>query len=363
MNQAKSIKGRILVAAMSGGVDSSVAAALMKESGAEIIGVTLRMKTCDDSRERTRSCCGLDDNTQARMAAATLGIPHYFHDVRDLFRTEVLVPTWEEYHRGRTPNPCILCNAKLKFGTLLDFARTLGADGIITGHYAILNQTPDGRPLLCRGTDDRKNQTYFLSQLTLDQLAHSFFPLGAMNKTEVRSKAAELGLANARKAESQDACFGYAGERFSTTLERLFGGGETMQGEIVTPDGRVVARHDGIHRFTIGQRKGLNIAFGEPAYVTAIDARTGRVTVSTDPQDLMTCTLQASGMNWLESPGEEFLCTAQIRYQQTPVSARVVRHGEKSLELHFPEPVRAVTPGQAVVLYRGDQVLGGGWID
>jgi tRNA-specific 2-thiouridylase len=357
------LSGTTLVAAMSGGVDSSVAAALMQEAGATVIGVTLKMKTCDDSRERTKSCCGLDDNIQARMAAKTLGIPHYFHDVRDRFSEEILRHTWNEYHRGRTPNPCILCNARLKFGALLDYAHSLGATGVITGHYAILDPGEDGHNRLRRGLDDRKNQTYFLSQLTQDQLDHAYFPLGRMEKSKVRELAAERGLSNAEKTESQDACFGYADERFSTTLERLFAEGAVDGGEIITLDGTVVAHHSGIHNFTIGQRKGLGVAMGDPAYVTHIDGETQRVTISTNPNDLLKKSLTASGMNWLDRPGDEFPCMAQVRYQQRPVPATARVDGAGDLTLHFDEPVRAVTPGQAVVLYRDDQVLGGGWID
>lgn len=353
-------KGK-LIAAMSGGVDSSVAAAHYVKLGYEVIGVTLKMKACDDTKEKTKSCCGVDDNIQARLVASKLGISHYFLDVRPEFKEKVLSYTWNEYAIARTPNPCVRCNHFLKFGALLEYADKVGADGVITGHYANLERGEDGNNRLIRGKDDIKNQTYFLCMLTQDQLNRSYMPLGQYSKPEVREMARELGLTNAEKQESQDACFGYKGETFATTLSRYFD--QTMpEGDIITEDGKVVGHHKGIHHFTIGQRKGHGVALGKPAYVVKIDAETNTVEVSTDSSLLMETKLEGIKMNWLQVPGNEFRCKAQIRYNQRPMDATVIRVGDTQAIIEFDEPVRAITSGQALTLYDNDVVLAGGWI-
>ena len=351
-----------LVAALSGGVDSSVAAALMQQQGYEIIGVTLRLRSCDDSNEKRKSCCGADDNIQAGLVAGILNIPHYFHDVKPLFTEQVLRYAWNEYAAGRTPNPCIMCNNHLKFGALWDFARQIGAAGIITGHYSRLEHDSDGCPRLLRGQDSVKDQTYFLAFLTLEQLAFTHFPLGGMNKTEVRELAKQFGLPNASKKESQDACFGYPGESFPVTLQHLFDE-KAPQGNIVDDNGNILKAHHGIHDFTIGKRKGLGIALGKPAYVIGIDRDSGDVVLSTDSNKLLSTKLYCRNFNWLISPPDRLNCQVQVRYNQRPVEAQLINLPDNSGKVTFAEPIRAVTPGQAIVFYQGDLVLAGAWID
>ncbi len=354
-------KKKRLIAGLSGGVDSSVAAAICQEQGYEVIGVTLKMKTCDDSRERTKACCGIDDNIQARLVANKLEIPHYFLDVRDQFREKILQYAWDEYKIAKTPNPCILCNYYLKFGALLSYAKSLGADGVITGHYAILERDKNNNNKIFKGVDEKKNQTYFLCALTQEQLNHCYMPLGEYTKTEVRKIAEKLDLPSAQKAESQDACFGYKGETFANTLSRFFEN-ELPPGDIVTEDGKIVGKHNGIHNFTIGQRKGHGIALGKPAYVIKIDAVTNIITLSTDREKLFSRKLEADNMNWLEVPGDEFRCYAQIRYNQQAKKATVKRIGEKKAIVEFDEGVSAITAGQAIALYENNKLLAGGWI-
>jgi tRNA-specific 2-thiouridylase len=347
---------------MSGGVDSSVAAALYLERGYKIIGVTLKMKTCDDSREKTKSCCGLDDNIQVRLVAEKLGIPHRFIAVREEFSEQVLSYAWNEYKNGRTPNPCVLCNHFLKFGTVLNrFARELGAEGIITGHYAVINREIPGKARLFKGSDNEKDQTYFLSALTQDQLNHCYMPLGEMTKPEVRAIAARLELPNAAKKESQDACFGFKGETFAQTLARFFNE-NPRPGQIVDENGTVLGHHDGIQFFTIGQRKGLGIALGKPAYVVAIDSQKCQVKVSTNPDLLLTDKFAANAMNWLDFDSDSLECEVQTRYRQQLQPAKVYRQGDRAI-VELAKPLASVTPGQRLAIYKHGQLLGGGWIE
>ena len=302
-----------VVVAMSGGVDSSVAAALLVEQGFEVIGVTLRL-VGDGSR-----CCSLDDAEDARRVAENLGIRFYVADHADAFRREVMEPFADAYLAGRTPIPCVGCNQRFKFRHLLERARALGAVAVATGHYARIERDPaSGTLSLLRGIDARKDQSYFLFDLRPEQLAQIRFPVGALGKDEVRARARALGLGTADKPESQELCFVPDGDT-AAAVERLRPGRAPGAGEVVDETGRVVGRHEGIHRFTVGQRRGLAIALGERVYVKSIDAARNRVTIA---------------------PGDA-------------LGARVV----------FDEPVSAVTPGQAAVFYDGDAVLGGGWID
>jgi len=354
--------GKTLIAAMSGGVDSSVAAALFLERGYKVIGVTLKMKTCDDSKEKTKSCCGLDDNIQARMVAEKLGIPHRFVAVREEFAEQILKYAWNEYKSGRTPNPCVLCNHFLKFGAVLSrFAAELGADGIITGHYAVVDREIPGKARLFKGSDTEKDQTYFLSALTQDQLNHCYMPLGEMTKPEVRAMAARLALPNAAKKESQDACFGYKGETFALTLSRYFNE-NPRPGEIVDENGRVLGRHEGVQFFTIGQRKGLGVALGKPAYVVDIDAKSARVKVSTDHNLLLTDKFTANSMNWLDFEHDSLECEIMTRYRQPLQVATVIRKGDTAV-VELAKPLASVTPGQRLAIYKNGQLLGGGWIE
>jgi tRNA-uridine 2-sulfurtransferase len=351
-----------IIAALSGGVDSSVAASIYLEKGFEVIGVTLKMKSCDDTKEKTKSCCGLDDNIQARSVAKKLGIPHYFLDVRKDFKEKILKYAWNEYKTARTPNPCILCNYYLKFGELFDLAKNIDAIGIITGHYAILRRDKNSNVKLFKGFDDNKNQAYFLSALTQEQLNHSYMPLGNFTKTEVRKIATKLELPNSKKQESQDACFGYRGETFSETLSRTFNS-PYIPGNIVTENGKIVGRHNGIHNFTIGQRKGLGVALGKPAYVIKIDSKSNIITVSTNPSLLFADKFTATKLNWLDFPCDQLECEVQTRYRQTPIKAVVTKTGEFQANVKLLTPSRAITPGQALAIYKGEQLIAGGWID
>lgn len=355
-------EGRTLVAAMSGGVDSSVAAALYRDMGFRVIGVTLKMKNCDDSREKTKSCCGLDDNIQARLVAEKLGIIHRFVSVREDFADRILRYAWDEYKSGRTPNPCVLCNHFLKFGSTLErFAHEVGAEGIITGHYAVINREIPDKARLFKGSDSEKDQTYFLSALTQKQLNFCHMPLGSMTKKEVRQMAEKLDLPNAAKKESQDACFGYKGETFALTLARFFNEAPAA-GNLVLEDGTVVGQHNGIEFFTIGQRKGLGVAFGKPAYVVAIKPTSQEVIISTDHDKLLCEKFTATDMNWLDFDTDSAECEVQTRYRQTLQPATVYRRGDQAV-VELKTPLSAVTPGQRLAIYRNNQLLGGGWIN
>ncbi|MCP4178208.1 MAG: tRNA 2-thiouridine(34) synthase MnmA [bacterium] len=355
-------KKQSIVVGLSGGVDSSVAASICVEQGFNVIGVTLKMKSCDDSKEKTKACCGLDDNIQARLVAEKLDIPHYFLDVREQFRDKVLQYAWNEYNTARTPNPCILCNFYLKFGALLDFAKKLGAIGIATGHYAIIKRDENNNAKLFKGIDDTKNQTYFLAALTQEQLNYSYMPLGELRKSEVRKIAEKLKFPNANKQESQDACFGYKGETFSQTLSRVFEY-SPKKGDIIDDHGKILGTHEGIQNFTIGQRKGLGVALGKPAYVSNINLKNNTVTLSTDPEKLLCNRFKAIKMNWLDFPYDKFECEVQTRYRQTPQPAVVHKIDSQNALVELIKPLRAVTPGQGLAVYNKEQLIAGGWID
>lgn len=352
-----------LVAAISGGVDSSVAAAIAIEQGCELIAVTLKMRSCENMPDKRKSCCGIEDDMFARGAAEKLGIPHYFLNVKEQFEGKILRNAWDEYSIGRTPNPCALCNRHLKFGALLDYAVKIGAAGIITGHYSKIKRNGEVVSLH-RGADPEKDQSYFLFGLTPEQLGKSFMPLGPFTKCEVREKARRFGLPNAEKTESQDACFGFRDETFSQTLCGLFKG-IPRKGLIKDKSGKIIGEHGGVHLFTVGQRKGLGIALGAPAYVVKILPESGDVIVSKDENDLFSDRLTASNLNWqaADFEGRNFKCLAQIRYRGKPVNAEVTPLPGGRIEAKFEKPLRAVTPGQAVVFYENDRLVGGGWID
>jgi tRNA-specific 2-thiouridylase len=340
-----------VVVAMSGGVDSTVAAALLVERGCEVIGVTLRLLQGEETAG--------DAVHEARAAADRLGIAHHVLDGRREFEELVLRRSWDEYARGRTPNPCVVCNARIKFGLLLDHARSLGATKIATGHYARLDATPTIR----RGVDRRKDQSYFLWALDARQLAAVLFPLGELTKQQVRDRARSLGLPNAERAESQDACFVRDDQQFAEELRRHFGE-PARSGVIVDEAGKVLGAHQGIHHFTIGQRRGLGVALGRPAWVAAIDAPDARVVLADDEHALLAHGLEAGGVVWHATPSNEpTTCEVQIRYRHPPAAAVVEHTGGATVRVRFAQPVKAVTPGQAVVFYDGDRVLGGGWIE
>lgn len=350
-----------IVVALSGGVDSSVAAAMLVERGFDVIGVTLRLLSCSDPTTMG-SCCDPDSVDSARDVAGQLGIPHYVLDDRREFEDLVLRPAWSEYKAGRTPNPCIRCNELIKFGFLLRKAQGLGADRVATGHYARLVQE-EKKLYLARGADKRKDQSYVLFSLSRKQRSRLLFPLGELTKSQVRQRAQEYGLSTASSAESQDACLRDEGGGFADALRRRVGTNSTA-GEVVDTRGRALGRHDGVHRFTIGQRKGLGISLGYRTWVVAIRAETGRVVVSSDPRDLLAEGLRATGFSWyIEPPIGQFRAHVQLGAHLTPVSA-VVHSGPGGCAIiRFDEPQRAVTPGQAAVLYQCDRIIGGGWIE
>jgi tRNA-specific 2-thiouridylase len=355
--------GETVVVAMSGGVDSSAVAGMLVRSGCRAIGATLVM--AQGVKPGTPALGSLDAATEARAVAEKIGIEHRTIDCAAAFREEVLAPSWREYDRGRTPSPCVVCNDRIKFRTLAALADEVGAQKIATGHYARIEPDPDGRGVaLLRGVDAIKDQSYFLHAVSMEHLRRSFLPLGGLTKPEVRALARDMGLSNADRDESQDACFADGETGFAEALRRSFGASARC-GAIVRPDGSELGRHEGLHRFTIGQRKGLGVATGSRAYVCCIDGETGRVVLSGDPADLESDGLEASGFRWIggAQPLGPFRCEAQIRYRHRAAEATAEILDGGVLRVRFDEKVRAVAPGQAVVLYRGDRVLGGGWIE
>jgi tRNA-specific 2-thiouridylase len=348
---------------MSGGVDSSVAAALLKERDCEVIGMTMQIwdysSFSDVHGEKFGTCCSLDDVYDARRVATALGIPFYVVNFEKQFEAAVIDRFCDDYFNGRTPNPCVLCNQILKFDILLRRARELQADYLVTGHYARL-VSENGRMLLRKGLDRGKDQSYFLFTLTTEQMRYVRFPLGGMTKEEVRSHAARLGLPVAEKPESQDICFVPDGD-YVRFLEEQRGPG-TMNGEIVHVDGQVLGSHQGTYRYTIGQRRGLGIAWPQPLYVIAIDAASHRVVVG-EKRHLTVSGCHLFDVNWLvDPPSGTFEAACRIRYRHREVPAKVTVLDDGRVQVTFNQPQNGVTPGQAAVFYDEDMVLGGGWI-
>jgi len=348
-----------VVVAMSGGVDSSVTAGLLVREGHEVIGVHMRLHDASPTAipgARPGRCCGYDDALDARKVAAHLDIPFYVMNLRDAFEASVMRDLSETYLRGATPNPCIQCNGRLKFRVLLSRARALGADRLATGHYARLGE--DGR--LRTAVDEDKDQSYFLFSMTAEARARTRFPLGSMTKPEVRAHAASLGLPVADKPESQEICFIPDGDHARFVAEQH--PDVDAAGPILTEDGTEVGRHDAYYRFTIGQRRGLGVSLGEPAWVLRIDPESRAVVVTTDPDRLGAMGLVASGAVWHDAVSPVERVSVRIRHRGRRHPARVRKVDDKRFEVAFEEPVRAVAPGQAAVVYRGDRVVGGGWI-
>ncbi len=348
--------------AMSGGVDSSVAAYLMKEHGYECIGVTMKLFQNEDAGiSRKKSCCSLDDVEDARSVARNLGIPYYVFNFTADFKKQVMDRFVAAYENGATPNPCIDCNRYLKFDRLYHRAKELGCHYVVTGHYARIEQREDGRYLLKKAADPSKDQSYVLYSLTQEQLAHTLFPLGDMNKHQTRMIADQQNFYNADKPDSQDICFvpdgDYAG------FIRRFTGKDYPAGDFTDKDGNVLGQHKGIIGYTVGQRKGLGIAAGKPVYVTEICPAENRVILG-DNEDLFHRELDVEEFNFIsyDTPPAEFRAKAKVRYRQKEQWATVKVTGEKSVHIIFDEPQRAITKGQAAVLYDGDVVIGGGVI-
>jgi tRNA-specific 2-thiouridylase len=354
-----------IVVAMSGGVDSSVAAALLAREGHEVIGLSMQLYDHSgshaDGEVRFGSCCTIDDLHDARRVASQLGIPHYIVNFERQFADTVVSNFVREYAAGRTPIPCVHCNGDLKFATLAARAEGLGAQHVATGHYARVAQDEGGRSVLLRGLDAAKDQSYFLFTLTQAQLAHALFPVGALDKAAVRSLAGELGLFVSNKPDSHEICFVADGNH--TGFLEQHGVAKTT-GAIRDVAGRVVGSHDGVHRYTVGQRKGLGLSSPVRLYVVGIEAEHGAVTVG--PREALERTeLTASGVNWIAGgpPVAGTRATAQIRYRHREAAVSITSRPDGRVHATFDEPQYAVAPGQAVVFYDGDVVLGGGWIE
>jgi tRNA-specific 2-thiouridylase len=368
------MKQQTIAVAMSGGVDSSTVAAMLRADGNDVIGLTMqlwnqrRLAGREGMPESVQGrCCSLDDVYDARRVAETIGIPYYVVNHEERFEREVVRPFVEDYLSGRTPIPCSLCNNHLKFDQLLIVARQIGADTLATGHYARVEfDEARERWLLKRPTDLAKDQTYFLFGLTQEQLSRTIFPLGGMTKPEVRDLARKLGLALAEKPDSQEICFVPGGDYKRFLDAYLAEQGEALpdtSGELVTSSGHVVGEHSGIHNFTVGQRKGLGVATGSPLYVIQIQGDTRQVVVGSN-EELYIRTLHARRVNLIavDEIAAPMRVTVKIRHRHEGAPAMLERCDEDGLRVTFDEPQRAVTPGQAAVFYDGDVVVGGGWI-
>jgi tRNA-uridine 2-sulfurtransferase len=363
-----------IAVAMSGGVDSSTVAALLVRQGHRIVGMTMQLWNQRrlpglSSEAAVGRCCSLDDVYDARRVAEQLGVPYYVVNFERQFEDQVVKPFVAEYLAGRTPVPCTLCNNYIKFDRFLEMADAAGARQIATGHYARIRHNPEsGRYELLRGVDHAKDQTYFLFGLTQSQLARTLFPLGDLTKPEVRELASSMDLSVAVKADSQEICFVPNGDYaafMNAYLEETGVDRARTEGEIVSEDGRVLGHHEGVHRFTVGQRKGLGIAAAEPLYVIATDPQTQRVVVGSN-QDLLRGRCFVKEVNWISiaSPAGQIRAQVKIRNKHVPADANVETVGDGArVEVTFDEAQRAVTPGQGAVFYDGDVVLGGGWIE
>jgi len=346
--------------AMSGGVDSSVCAYLLKKQGYEVIGVTIKTWTNDECKdEKSKGCCSIRDIEDARSVARRIDVPYYVMDLSSDFKRDVIDYFVKDYFEGRTPNPCIECNRHIKFGILMDKARDLGAAYVATGHYARKGyDASEKRFYIYEGVDASKDQTYVLFGLSQEQLSKTLLPIGELHKTEVRAMAAELGLRVFDKPDSQEICFvksNYGEFVKGYAPERLPG-----DGELHDTKGAVLGRHPGSHLFTIGQRKRIRVTHEKPYYVTGIDAAKNTVTVGFEGE-LLAEGLIADRVNWMLAPRAGDV-TVKIRSKSQKIPARIVEAGDTEVKLCFKQPQRAVTPGQAAVFYDGDRVLGGGWI-
>jgi tRNA-specific 2-thiouridylase len=356
---------KILVA-MSGGVDSSVAAALLKEEGYDVIGATMQLWPLTKEKDKSNGsgdCCGLGAVADARKVARKLGIPHYVMNFRDIFIRKVIADFYQEYSRGRTPNPCIRCNQYIKFGALLERARELEAGFIATGHHARIE--PDettGTYLLKKGIDSQKDQSYFLYPVTQEQLSHTLFPIGNFTKDRVREIAGELGLPVAAKPESREICF-IPDDDYPKFLKDYIPRA-AEPGPILDELGNILGKHQGIMSYTIGQRKGLGITAEAPLYVTAIEPERNAVVVGTRER-IYNRELVASNLNWIATtrPEHTIKVKARVRYRHPEAEATVTPRDEDSVCVKFAKPQMAITPGQAIVFYDGDTVIGGGTIN
>lgn len=358
MSKAKVVVG------MSGGVDSSVAAWLLKEQGYEVIGVTMQIWQDEDSQvqEENAGCCGLSAVDDARRVAWDLGIPYYVMNFKEEFKSQVIDYFVDEYQRGRTPNPCIACNRYVKWESLLKRSLDIGADYIATGHYARIEKLANGRYALRKSVTEQKDQTYALYNLTQEQLARTLMPVGAYSKDRVRELADKIQLGVANKPDSQEICF-IPDNDYAGFIEES-AGKNAPEGNFVDLDGQVLGRHKGITHYTVGQRKGLNLSMGHPVFVVEIRPETNEVVIG-GSDDVYSDTLQADHINWMSIDGlhgREMRVLAKIRYSHKGAMCTIRETSGGTVECRFDEPQRAITPGQAVVFYEGDYVAGGGII-
>ena len=353
-----------VVVGMSGGVDSSVAAYLLKEQGYEVIGVTMQIWQDEEefAQEENGGCCGLSAVEDARRVAASLDIPYYVMNFKAEFKKNVMDYFVAEYLKGRTPNPCIACNRYVKWESLLQRSMEIGADYIATGHYAKITQLPNGRFALQKSVTAAKDQTYALYNLTQDQLSHTLMPVGDYSKEEIRAIAEKIGLRTANKPDSQEICF-IPDNDYAGFIDREATGQVPPPGNFVLADGTVVGKHKGITHYTIGQRKGLGIALGKPTFVTEIRPKTNEVVLGSN-EEVFGTTVYAENVNFMSIPDieGELEATGKIRYSHQGAPCTIRKIGEDKVVCQFHEPVRAITPGQAVVFYDGDIVVGGGTI-
>ena len=364
-----------IAVAMSGGVDSSAAAAILKEQGHELVGFTMQLWnqrrgiSIDENGEPLPSrCCSLDDVYDARRVAEELGFPFYVLNLEKEFEREVVQPFVNSYLNGETPIPCVACNSRLKFASLDKLAASLGCKKVATGHYARVEfDDATNRYRLLRGRDPQKDQSYFLWELTQDQLSRALFPLGELSKSDARQAARDNRLAVAEKKESQEICFVPDGD-YAGFIDRYLEAEQQTDrlpaaGEILTSTGEVVGVHNGIHRYTIGQRRGIGIAEARPLYVLDIDSKHNRVAVGYD-EDLLSDEFTGAGVNWIafDDSTEPVRAEVRVRYRHKPVPATITPLPAARAAIKFDERQRAITPGQATVFYRGDEVIGGGWI-
>lgn len=355
---------KVLIA-MSGGVDSAVAAKLLLDRGNDCIGCTMKLYTNEDAGILSKTCCSADDVEDAKSVARRLGIKHYVFNFKDDFRKKVMDKFAESYMRGMTPNPCIDCNRYLKFEKLLLRAEELGCDAVATGHYARIEKK-DGKYLLKKALDSAKDQSYVLYMLGQSQLARTLFPLGELTKDETRRLAEKEGFVNAAKPDSQDICFVPDGDYAKVVKKICAEKGQEENGKggnFVDTDGNILGAHDGIINYTVGQRRGLGIALGERAYVCRICPESGDVVLGKN-EDLFSRTAVVSDFNWIsgEAPTGSIRCKVKIRYRQKETPATLTPKADGTVQIEFDEKQRAVTPGQAAVVYDGDIVLGGGTI-
>jgi tRNA-specific 2-thiouridylase len=356
----KNSKKRVVVG-LSGGVDSTVCSMILRDQGFEVVGVTLLMQPEKDEQAK-KACGGSDSIAVAAAAAAQLGIQHIVVDCRVPFERKVIRPCWETFSRGATPNPCIQCNPHIKFASLVQCAHDQKCAFVATGHYARIAYDEQHGSLIRRGADPEKDQSYFLYGLSAEVRQMILFPLGEMTKPEVRTRALEYGLVNAARAESQDVCFSIQDVHIAEQLRQKYDG-KAIPGVIVDECGKVLGAHTGIHQYTIGQRRGLGVATGQRAKIVSIDAITGTIVISSRPDAVFGSTCTAQAFQWhRETPAIGTSLMAQVRYRQKPIEATLEMATDESVSVCFAVPVFGITPGQSLVLYEGDCVLGGGVI-